>query len=363
MTPPQSAYIHIPFCKTKCFYCAFISTCNLNLETGYVISLLKDIDTNYQGNPLKTLYIGGGTPSILPLKHVQKIMNKFNLQENAEVTFELNPENATEEYLKGLVELGINRLSVGIQTFDDEILKSINRTHNSEKAIETINLAKKVGFENISIDLIYGLPNQTLEGFKNDLEIAKSLDIQHISLYGLKIEENSVFGKKTPKNLPDDDLQADMYLLAIETLKDFSHYEISNFAKGQEYQSKHNLTYWNNEEYYAFGCSAHGYQDGIRYANSFDIHKYIENPLLRDFGHTETPKEKLEEEIFLGFRRACGIDINYINNKYNIDFDKKYLKPIKQYLETGHLIKTENGYKLSEQGFLISTVILADFLD
>lgn len=363
MTPPQSAYIHIPFCKTKCFYCAFTSTCNLNLETGYVISLLKDIDTNYQENPLKTLYIGGGTPSILPLKHVQKIMNKFNLQENAEVTFELNPENATEDYLKGLFELRINRLSVGIQTFDDEILKSINRTHNSEKAIETINLAKNIGFKNISVDLIYGLPNQTLEGFKNDLETAKNLDVQHISLYGLKIEENSVFGKKTPKNLPDDDLQADMYLLAIETLKDFSHYEISNFAKSQEYQSKHNLTYWNNEEYYAFGCSAHGYQDGIRYANSFDIHKYIENPLLRDFGHTETPKEKLEEEIFLGFRRACGIDINYINNKYNIDFDEKYSKPIKQYLETGHLIKTENGYKLSDQGFLISTVVLADFLD
>lgn len=363
MTPPQSAYIHIPFCKTKCFYCAFTSTCNLNLETGYVISLLKDIDTNYLGNPLKTLYIGGGTPSILPLKHVQKIMNKFNLQENAEVTFELNPENATEDYLKGLFELGINRLSVGIQTFDDEILKSINRTHNSEKAIETINLAKNVGFKNISIDLIYGLPNQTLEGFKNDLKTAKSLDVQHISLYGLKIEENSVFGKKIPKNLPDDDLQADMYLSAIETLKDFSHYEISNFARSEEFQSKHNLTYWNNEEYYAFGCSAHGYQDGIRYANSFNIHKYIENPLLRDFGHTETPKEKLEEEIFLGFRRACGININYINNKYNIDFDKKYSKPIKQYIETGHLIKTENGYKLSDQGFLISTVILADFLD
>lgn len=363
MTPPQSAYIHIPFCKSKCFYCAFTSTCNLNVETGYVISLLKDIDTNYQGNSLKTLYIGGGTPSILPIKHVQKIMNKFNLQENAEVTFEINPENATEEYLKNILQLGINRISIGIQTFDDSILKIINRNHSSEKAIETINLAQKVGFKNISIDLIYGLPTQTLDGFKNDLETAIKLDIQHISLYGLKIEENSVFGKKTPKNLPDDDLQADMYLLAIKTLKDFTHYEISNFAKSEIFQSKHNLTYWNNDEYYAFGCSAHGYQNGIRYANSFDIHKYIKNPLLRDFGHTETQKEKLEEEIFLGFRRACGIDINNINNKYNIDFNEKYSKPLKQYLETGHVIKTKNGYKLSDKGFLISTVILADFLD
>ncbi len=363
MTAPQSAYIHIPFCKSKCFYCAFTSTCNLNLETGYVISLLKDIDTNYQGNKLKTLYIGGGTPSILPLKHVQKIMNKFDLFEDEEVTFELNPENATEEYLKGLLDLGINRLSIGIQTFDDNILKIINRTHDSKKAIETVKLAQEVGFKNISVDLIYGLPTQTLEGFREDLKTAKDLGIQHISLYGLKIEENSVFGEKTPANLPDDDLQADMYLLAIEELKDFSHYEISNFAKAEEFQSKHNLTYWDNAEYYGFGCSAHGYQDGIRYANSFDIHKYIENPLLRDFGHTETPKEKLEEEIFLGFRRAKGIDTELINNKYNINFDEKYSEPLKQYLETGHIVKTENGYNLSNQGFLISTVILADFLD
>ena len=363
MTAPFSAYIHIPFCKSKCFYCAFTSTCNLNLETGYIISLLKDIDTNYQGNKLKTLYIGGGTPSILPLKHVKKIMDKFHLLDNPEVTFELNPENATEDYLKGLLELGINRLSIGIQTFDNNILKIINRNHNSKKAITTVKLAQEVGFKNISIDLIYGLPTQTPEGFKKDIEIAKELDIQHISLYGLKIEENSIFGKKLPKDLPDDDLQADMYLLAIDLLKDFSHYEISNFAKSEEFQSRHNLTYWDNEEYYGFGCSAHGYQDGIRYANSFDINKYIENPLLRDFGHTETQKEKLEEEIFLGFRRAKGIDTALINTKYKIDFDTKYEKPLKEYLDTGHILKTENGYKLSNHGFLISTVILADFLE
>lgn len=363
MNYPQSAYVHIPFCQTKCFYCAFVSTCNLKLETGYIISLLKDIDTNYKKNELKTLYIGGGTPSILPLKHVEKIINKFNLQKNAEITFELNPENADKNYLKGLLDLGINRLSIGVQTFNDEILKLINRTHNSQKALDTINLAKSVGFKNISLDFIYGLPTQTIEGFKNDLETAKSLDIQHISLYGLKIEENSVFGKKPPKNLPDDDSQADMYLSAIETLKDFSHYEISNFAKNESFQSKHNLTYWSNEQYYGFGCGAHGYEDGIRYANSFDIHKYIENPLLRDFGHTETEKEKLEEEIFLGFRIEKGLDTSKINQKFNINFDKKYAQPLEKYISTGHILKTDCGYKLSNAGFLISTVILADFLE
>ncbi len=363
MDYPQSAYVHIPFCKTKCFYCAFVSTCNLKLETGYIISLLKDIDTNYKKNKLKTLYIGGGTPSILSLKHVEKIINKFELFENAEITFELNPENADEIYLKGLLNLGINRLSIGVQTFNDDILKLINRTHNSQKALETINLAKNIGFKNISLDFIYGLPTQTIEDFKNDLEIAKSLDIQHISLYGLKIEENSVFRKKTPKNLPDDDTQADMYLSAIEILKDFSHYEISNFAKNESFQSKHNLTYWSNEQYYGFGCGAHGYEDGIRYANAFDIHKYIENPLLRDFGHTETEKEKLEEEIFLGFRIEKGLNTPKINQKFNINFDEKYAQALKKYISTGHILKTDCGYKLSNAGFLISTVILADFLE
>lgn len=363
MAYPQSAYIHIPFCSSKCFYCAFTSTCNLKLELGYLIALLKDIDTNYQGNELSTLYFGGGTPSLLPLEHVKKIINKFNLAKDAEVTFELNPENATENYLTGLLKLEINRLSIGIQTFDDNILKLVNRRHDSKKAIEAITLAKKVGFENISLDFIYGLPTQTLDGFKSDLIKAKELDIQHISLYGLKIEEKSVFACRPPQNLPDDDAQADMYLCAIDTLSDFTHYEISNFAKSEAYQSRHNLNYWTNSEYYGFGCAAHGYQDGIRYANSFDIHKYIESPLLRDFGHTETEKEKLEEEIFLGLRISKGLNVSEINQKYSIDFDSKYSKIIEKYVNSDHLIKTDIGYKLSNQGFLLSTIILADFLD
>lgn len=361
MQPPQNAYIHIPFCNSKCFYCAFVSTVNTKLELGYLIALLKEIDTNYQGNALKTLYFGGGTPSIMPLEHVKKIFNKFYLEDNAEITFELNPENATLEYFKGLKEIGINRLSIGIQTFNDEILKQIGRRHTSEQAKLAVNLAQKAEFDNISLDFIYGLPNQTLKDFEKDLEIAKTLNIQHVSLYGLKIEENSVYGKKLPSNLPDDDLQADMYLKAIEVLNDFNHYEISNFAKNG-YDSKHNLNYWNNNQYYGFGCGAHGYENGMRYANCFDIHKYMENPLTKDFGHFETQKEKLEEEIFLGFRRACGINISEINSKFNIDFEKKYQNTLKKYLETGHLKRTNDGYALTNEGFLISTVILAEFI-
>lgn len=361
MQPPQNAYIHIPFCNSKCFYCAFVSTCNIKLELGYLIALLKEIDTNYQGNPLKTLYFGGGTPSILPIEHVRKIFNKFYFEDNPEITFELNPENASLDYLTSLKEVGINRLSIGIQTFNDNILKLIGRRHSSEQAKTAIKLAQNAGFKNISLDFIYGLPEQTLQDFENDLEIAKNLNIQHISLYGLKIEDNSVFGKKTPQNLPDDDLQADMYLKAIETLKEFEHYEISNFAiKG--FESKHNLNYWNNNHYYGFGCGAHGYENSMRYANCFEIHKYIENPLTKDFGHFETEKEKLEEEIFLGFRKAEGININDINSKFNIDFEKKYETILKKYLKTEHLQKTEKGYALTDTGFLISTVILSEFM-
>lgn len=361
--PPKSAYIHIPFCNAKCFYCAFTSTCNTKLVTGYIISLLKDIDTNYKKNSLDTLYIGGGTPSLLSLLNLEKILNKFEFNDNYEITFELNPENATFEYIQGLKKLGINRLSIGIQTFSDDILTSIGRKHNATEAINAVKIAQNAGFENISVDLIYGLPNQTIKSFGKDLKMAKELEVQHISLYGLKIEDNSVFGKKLPENLPDDDIQADMYLKAINVLKDFTHYEISNFARSEEYKSKHNLTYWKNNEYYGFGCSAHGYENGIRYANSFDIHKYIETPLMKDFGHTETEKEKLEEEIFLGFRLTDGLNTNNINQKYGINFDKKYKNILNKYIQSDHIEKTLNGYKLTINGFLISTIILADFLE
>ncbi len=362
MDYPKSAYIHIPFCHSRCRYCGFSTTVNLKKELGYLIALLKDIDVNYKKNSLDTLYFGGGTPSVLPLEHVKKIFNKFNLSECAEVTFELNPENATEEYLKGIFDIGINRLSIGCQTFDSAILNNIGRLHSVQDSINAVKKAKEIGFKNISVDLIYGLPNQTLELFKKDLELVKNLDIQHVSLYGLKIEDNSIYGKCIPENLPDDDLQADMYLLAIEKLSTFNHYEISNFAISEGFQSKHNLMYWANGEYYGFGSAAHGYENNVRYANAFNINSYIENPLIKDYGHTLSVQEKLEEEIFLGFRVAEGLNVSKVNSKFDIDFEQKYGKQLQKYLSTGHIKRTENGFALSNEGFLISTVILAEFI-
>lgn len=354
-----SAYIHIPFCKSKCKYCSFISfTC---FQGDYVINLLREVDTFYQGEKLKTLYFGGGTPSLLNIDDIEKIVSKFKLAENAEVTFEMNPDDAEIEYLKKLRSFGINRLSLGAQTFDDEILKLIGRRHSSEQTIKAVNLAKHSGFDNINLDLIYGLPNtENLEILDRDLEIIKSLEVQHISTYGLKIEEGSYFYKNRPENIPDDDLQADMYLKINETLENagYKRYEVSNFAH-TTCESRHNLNYWNNEEYYGFGVAAHGYLDGVRYFNSKTFDKYSSS--FREIEHRVSDTEKLEEEIFLGFRKEEGIDIAKINNLFNIDFENKYKAVLKKYTPE-YITKTPRGYKLTLNGVLLSNIILAEFL-
>lgn len=356
-----SAYIHIPFCKSKCKYCAFVSYTNHELQNEYIKALLRDITTNYKQEPLKTLYFGGGTPSLLKISEIEKIIQKFIFSKKPEITFELNPDDASFEYLKSLNELGINRLSIGAQTFDNQILEKIGRRHSAEQTIKAVEIAKDAGFKNISLDLIYGLPGKY--NFADDLKKIIELDVQHISTYGLKIEENSYFWKKTPINLPDDDEQANLYMQTIEYLtnKGFSHYEISNFAK-PNYESKHNLNYWKNKEYYGFGAAAHGYKDSIRYSNHTTLKKYIYEPTSKESSHFISITEKLEEEIFLGFRINSGLDINKINNTYKINFNEKYKSILTKYLPE-YIEETESGYRLTTKGLLLSTIILADFLN
>ena len=358
----ESAYIHIPFCRQKCNYCTFVSYPNLELKDKYISALLKEIKKNYKGEKLKTLYFGGGTPSLFEINDFKNILELFNFENNAEITAEINPETVDEKYLKGLYSLGINRLSIGVQDFHDGILQEIGRIHNSQKAKDIIRAAQKAGFENINIDLIYGLPNQTKKMFIENLNTAFSLGIQHISLYGLKIEEGCYFYTHLPENLPNDDTQADYYLAAIEacTHNGFEHYEISNFSK-PGFASKHNLNYWNNEKYYGFGTAASGYEGNIRYYNTSNLKKYIENPFWKDRQDILTPKQQLEEEIFLGFRKTEGINVQKINEKYDCDFEKMYDGVLKKYLGT-HILKTDNGYKLSTKGFLVSNVILSEFI-
>ena len=371
-----SAYIHIPFCKSKCKYCSFVSYTKPDLITGYIYALLKDISDNYKKEDLKTLYFGGGTPSLIPAELLEKVIKKFNFQKDYELTEEVNPDDCTPEYLQTLIKLGVNRLSIGSQTFDDNILKLIGRRHNSNDIVKTVEFAKAAGFDNISVDLIYGLPTQTIDGLKRDLEQFLKLDIRHISTYGLKIEEESFWGKFYNKETnrlvipdtnriylpPDDDTQADMYERVNDVLEHngFYRYEVSNFAK-KGYESKHNLNYWDNNEYYGFGAAAHGYVDGVRFYNYSELEKYMVKPSTHEYGKTLTEDEKLEEEIFLGFRKREGVNISKINAKFGIDFENKYRNILEKY--SNFLEKTQTGFGLNLKGVLVSNIILSEFLD
>lgn len=361
----KSAYIHIPFCKSKCKYCSFVSytDCSKNDRDSYIVSLLDEIDYYYKGETLETIYFGGGTPSLLPVDIFKQILNKFSFNADTEITVEINPETVDFSYITSLRNIGVNRVSIGIQSFDDNILKNIGRIHSSKKAIECVNLFKNAGFDNISVDFIYGLPEQTLENFLYDITKAISLNVEHISLYGLKIEEGCRFYKNNPRNLPDDDMQAEMYLAAIQLLESngFKHYEISNFCRSGKY-SHHNLNYWNCGEYYGFGAAAHGYVDGVRYANFFEIQEYKNMYKDKFSKHKLSKKEQLEEMIFLGLRKAAGINYNQINLKFGIDFEKEYESVVQKYLKTGHLKKTDCGCCFSNEGFLLSNIILSDFI-
>ena len=358
---PNACYIHIPFCRGKCKYCSFVSFNKPELMTGYVYSLLKEITENYKDEALNTLYFGGGTPSLLPVDLLSILIKKFTIASDAEVTIEVNPDDCSLEFLKCIRELGFNRLSMGSQTFDDKLLKLIGRRHNSEQIIKTVEYAKVAGFKNISLDLIYGLPEQTVEGLNKDLEKFIELDIQHISTYGLKIEGGSYWGEHKPDNIPDDDIQADMYEMVNEILTNagFERYEVSNFAK-KGFESRHNLTYWNNDEYYGFGVSAHGYLDGIRYSNYCTLEEYMDNPLKHEYGRLLNDKEKLEEEIFLGFRKTDGVNTEKIKEKFNVDFAGKYKNILEKYSD--YIIKTPQGYAFNLKGTMLSNEILPEFL-
>ncbi len=360
----NNVYIHIPFCKSKCKYCSFVSFPCIELKENYIKALEKEITNSYKNEPLKTLYFGGGTPSLLTPNEISKIISKFNINQNTEVTLELNPETVDTKYFKAIKKTGINRLSFGCQTFDDKILKAIGRIHSSKDVENRIYDAKSTGFTNISLDLIYGLPTQTIDSFEKDLKKTIALDINHISLYGLKIEQNCYFYQHPPKNLPDEDTQADMYLKAIEILSghNFEHYEISNFAK-KGFESKHNLNYWDNNSYYGFGVAAHGYTNQERYYNTSNIQEYIKNPLNNKTLHKLSVQEQLEEEIFLGFRKIEGINVEKINKKFYIDFREKYAQIIKKYIDYKYLKETNTGFTLTTEGILISNLILSEFLE
>lgn len=355
----KSIYIHIPFCKTKCNYCNFISFAQKDdFIRKYFNALEKEIAQSMTcfEQVFNTVYIGGGTPSTIETGYYEKILPLINKAENAEVTIEVNPGTVTLSYLKELKALSFNRLSIGVQNFDDNILKTLNRLHTAQEAVNTVNMAKAAGFSNISIDLIYGLPGQTLYNWEQTLYRAIDLSLEHISAYGLKIEEDTEFARNLPQNLPDDDETAKMYLKTIEILeqKGFQHYEISNFSK-PGFESRHNLAYWNNEEYFGFGLGAHGYIKGVRYSNVENLQQYIQNPLAKASEKKLSQQEMDEETVFLGLRLRKGINVDEF-------FIKRFIHIIKKYSSLGMLKLEENILTLTPRGVLLSNNILAEFL-
>ena len=359
----KSCYIHIPFCSNICSYCDFCKNYyNKEIVDKYLDALGIEIKNNYKNELLNTLYIGGGTPSSLSINQLKKLFNVlkvFKLNNKYEYTFECNYEDITEELLILLNDNKVNRLSIGIQTFNDKYKNFLNRKINKDKMIESINLSKKY-FDNINVDLIYALSNQSIEDIKNDLDIFIKLDIPHVSTYSLIIEEHTKLFIDKIKEV-DDDTQNKMYYFIVNYLKDhnYNHYEISNFSK-EGYESKHNLTYWNNDNYYGFGAGASGFINNIRYDNTKSIYKYIK-------GTTRIKEEKLSkeqlisDEIMLGLRKTEGINLDAFYSKYKVNIKDLYNYQL--LIDKNLLKKKGNNIFIPEEKLFISNEIIIEFLN
>lgn len=357
-------YIHIPFCSNICSYCDFSKLlANNTWIDSYLNELEKEIISNYKGEVIETLYIGGGTPSSLNLEQLNKLFNiikRINLSKNLEFTFECNIESITLDKLEHLYNNGVNRISIGVQTFNEKLLKYLNRHHTKKDVIKKINLMKKVGFHNINIDLIYAIPGETIDDLNFDLEEFLKLGITHISTYSLIIEPNTYLYIKNEKNI-DEDIDFEMYNLICKRLKDngFNHYEISNFSK-KNYESKHNLTYWNNEEYYGFGMGASGYVKGVRYDNTRSLNKYLSGKYLCSKEKLST-KEKIQNEFILGLRKIKGINKENFYSKYKKNVGD--VNGIRRLLSEKKLIEDDEHIYINPKYIYTSNDILINFID
>ena len=360
----KSVYIHIPFCDTICSYCDFCKFLKNNEWINkYLTALEKEINSRYKEEILDTIYIGGGTPSCLNIEELTTLFNiikKLNKNKEYEFTFECNIENITKDKLKLLYDNGVNRLSIGIQTFNEKYLKFLNRNHTKKDIKEKIKLAKDIGFKNINIDLIYGLPNQTLEELNEDIDEFLKLDITHISTYSLIIEPNTKIYIQNYKNI-DDNLDYQMYKLICKKLKEneYNHYEISNFSKNG-YESKHNLTYWNNNQYYGFGLGASGYIDNIRYDNTRSFNKYLNGEYVKE-SHELGKEETIENEFILGLRKINGIEKQVFKNKYNKDI--KDIEVVNKLLKDNKLLEDKKNIYINPNYIYVSNDILIEFID
>ncbi len=367
-------YIHIPFCPRKCQYCDFVSFSDFSREEAYFAALQKEI-VLYQDQLSKlqvdSIFFGGGTPSAVSPNHlisVLEVLKGYCVLENAEITLEANPATLTLEKLRLYRQGGFNRLSIGLQSANDRELKELGRLHNTNDFLDNYQMARAAGFSNINVDVMFGIPNQTVESFRHTIQFVCDLQPEHISAYSLILEEGTpLYQKQRELQFPQEKEEREMYqtLKKVLSLSGYEQYEISNFSK-EGFACRHNLKYWKMEPFIGFGLAAHSFFAGNRYANTSDMKTYLRlleegtNPIEETA--RESNEELFQDGVITGFRLNQGIDIAKLFQQFGISFEERYPNEINRYLKSGHMIRTEKGYALTEQGFEISNYILSDFL-
>ena len=382
-------YVHIPFCKKKCEYCDFKSYADKEeLIEEYVKWLKYELEEVGEGNRLdyenhldnlaivKTIYIGGGTPSLIDSKYISEILEvikkNYTFAENTEITIEVNPGTVNKEKLEQYKKSGINRLSIGLQSTHDRLLKKIGRIHNYDDFLNTFKIARNVGFENINIDLMLGLPEQSIEDLEQSVEEVIKLNPEHISVYSLIVEEETPFYKKLEANelnLPEDDLERKMYWAVKEKLEKsgYIHYEISNFAK-KGFESKHNLSCWNQDEYIGFGTSAHSYTNNVRYSNIDNIEEYINNFKTDNetenfvFHEKQNKESKMKEFMMLGLRKIEGISIKDFKSRFSLNPIFAYRKELEKLVDEELIEIDGDNIRLTNKGLDLANLVWEEFV-
>ena len=353
----KNCYIHIPFCSKICSYCDFCKMFyNKKFVSDYLEALDREIYDVYRGEELETIYIGGGTPSSLDISELKRLFSTLEMldrSKNLEFTIECNIENTDEEKIKLFSEVGINRISFGVESFNKKNLSLLERESSYEKVVELVKLCRKYGINNINVDLMYALPDEDIDVLRKDLEMILSLDVEHISTYSLIIEDHTKLSINGIKNISED-LDSEMYDVICNEMKNhgYSHYEISNFCK-KGYESRHNLCYWNNKSYYGFGLGASGYIDNRRYSNTRSLNEYIDGNIILEEDYL-TDDDIMEYEVILNLRKKEGISLNDFYSKYEVNFsdvfDYKYLVEKKLLiLENNHLYIPEDKWYISNE--------------
>jgi putative coproporphyrinogen dehydrogenase len=370
---PSSAYVHIPFCTQICYYCDFSKVFIKNQPVDAYLEHLIQETRSYEIGKLRTLYIGGGTPTALSAQQLAYLLTELpkvmDLSEVEEFTIEANPGDLDPDKIAVLKDSQVNRVSLGVQTFDNKMLKNIGRSHQEQDIYDNIRHLKQAGFDNISIDLIYALPGQTMDQVKENVAKAIDLDIPHMSLYSLILENHTVFMNRMRRGklpLPKEEMEAEMFEYIIEELEKagFEHYEISNFSK-PGFESRHNLVYWDNAEYYGLGAGASGYVDGIRYKNHGPIRHYLEAVEAGKARITEehlTLEEKMEEELFLGLRKKTGVSKARFEEKFGVSFDQRYGQVVASLTEQGLLVPDDKQVRMTKRGLFLGDTVAEKFI-